>query len=185
MLASCIVLIQNLTCSARMKQNRFPPKKILFDSIDVTKRLHQIKIPDLLHKCSELPSNISTIVTIEQRLNIPEALQTVLLFTYVNMITSERVRFYQCMFFFLHSKKHECASVCCQKQLFIHDKTCDFSLSKKNNKQQKKGAILLLTISTERATTFLTAAERCCKVHFSSMHVFQRKKIQDTYLHLI
>ena len=44
----------------------FSDKKIEFDySVDVTKCLHQIEIPDLLHMsapCSKLPSNISTMV---------------------------------------------------------------------------------------------------------------------------
>ena len=50
-----------------MKANRASPKKKLGfdDSFDVTKRLQQIEIPDLLNVCaqrSELPSDISTMI---------------------------------------------------------------------------------------------------------------------------
>ena len=54
-----------------MKENRSFPKKILgFDlTVDVTKRLQQIEIPDLLYvnaPCSELPSNIRTMLMDKQ-----------------------------------------------------------------------------------------------------------------------
>ena len=54
------------------KINRSLPKKIGFDdSFDVTKCLQQIEIPDLLHMCapcSELPSNISTMLMVDCKL---------------------------------------------------------------------------------------------------------------------
>ena len=54
------------TCRANMKFNGLFRKKIGFDdSVDVTKCLEQIEMPELLHMCApcyELPSNRSTMV---------------------------------------------------------------------------------------------------------------------------